>query len=230
MKILLAIILLGVIGCSNSQEVSKIKLLFQPVKTLQYEMILNSNDLHLEVITSCSFVQQNDSIFIKWVIDKINYKGSKDEEYGINDHYQRFVNEEFESIYNIYGRLLEDKNTAKVVNTGLLIAELPDFEIKKGDNWEGMKSAKPDMVFDKISTKYTCEEITNEETTLTVQMDFKEDNQNKNSSSIFSKTYDGYYLLDNTTGAVKKAKFYIHGFNGYSKLTGTIEINEISNK
>lgn len=226
-KALLSICMIILLQTSCSQKPSGINLSFKPIDTCRYYYFLNSNPLLLNIGVSCKYQIQNDSVFTKYEVQKIDYRDGSSSEREISQDFQRYVNSTFEYVYNTRGQKIENAATLNFINADHLVLSYPGTEIKTGDKWQDKITAKPDMIFDSIIRKFTCKEITDKETTINVHMKFIESPGNRSGDVNFSKTMIGYYIVTNSTGAIKSALLEISGFNGFSNSNGKLEIKRV---
>lgn len=160
-------------------------------------------------------------------INKISFSSGSEMDEEINKEYQGYVGSLISNTFNKKGHNESEVENQRILNTELLVVEFPDKEIKAGDTWQGRKSAKPDMFFETILTKYKCLEIREDAMIIEVEMIFEaEKNDQTDLGSKMTRNYKGNYIVDNN-GVVKSADLVTSGFSGFSNLTGKLQIIEL---
>jgi hypothetical protein len=227
-KIILALFLCfsAMVGCSQGDQRQNI--VFFPEDSLDYQITLNARRLQLDFIVEGVFKKQRDTVYATWTLKKAEYEDGSDLGREMSHEYRRYINTRMYSVFNNRGKTLQNIGASDVVNTGLLVAELPSDGIKLDDTWEETKPSPGDIFFDSLLVKYTCTSITSEETTLKVVIDFFRGDASQSSEMNLSKRYNGYYFIDNKTGTVKHAELDISGFSGISSSSGKVEIKKLT--
>lgn len=218
------LVTLFLVSCNFAQPK---KMIFNPQEPRAYKISLTSDKLNVGYEVECSFKNNNDNILMETEINKISFSSGSEMDEEINKEYQGYVGSLISNTFNKKGHNESEVENQRILNTELLVVEFPDKEIKAGDTWQGRKSAKPDMFFETILTKYKCLEIREDAMIIEVEMIFEaEKNDQTDLGSKMTRNYKGNYIVDNN-GVVKSADLVTSGFSGFSNLTGKLQIIEL---
>lgn len=226
MKEILSVLFSALVLVSCAQKPSSQKLVLNPPDTINYNLVLDSKILKLNIEVECSFEKQDGKIIVNSEIKKIIYTDGSSDEPAINRDYQTHVGDHFVSEFDSLGHQLNDPDSRAIVNMSLFFAEFSPIAVKTGDTWKGKKSAMPDMVFDHMLTNYTCETINDSNTVIRTVMNFKQSGDKSTQMNV-TKNYEGNYVVDNTTGAVISGNFTLTGFSGFSNMKGEVIIRRL---
>ncbi|MBW7674436.1 DUF6263 family protein [Chryseobacterium chendengshani] len=217
-------IALILVSCNSSQPK---KMIFNPEKPRAYKVSLVNDKLDIGYEVQCSFKQNDGKVLMETELKNISFSSGSEMDAEINKEYQGYVGSLIQNTFDKKGHNESEVESQRIFNTELLVVEFPDKEIQIGDTWQGKKSAKPDMFFETILTKYKCIKISNVEMVIEVEMIFESENDDQSGfGKKMTRNYKGNYTVDNN-GVVKSAYLVTSGFSGLSEITGKLQITEI---
>lgn len=212
------------VSCQSSKPK---KMIFNPEKPRAYKISLTNDKLDIGYEVQCSFKHNGGKVLMETELKKVSFSSGSEMDTEINKEYQGYVGNLILNTFDEKGHNESEVESQRILNTELLVVEFPDKEIKAGDTWQGKKSAKPDMFFETILTKYKCLKISDEEMIVEVEMIFESENNDESGfGKKMTRNYKGNYTVDNN-GVVKSAYLVTSGFSGLSDLTGKLQITEI---
>ncbi|MES2848678.1 MAG: hypothetical protein V4685_06455 [Bacteroidota bacterium] len=197
--------------------------------TVGYKMELKSKSL--TVTTEADFnidSVSNGLLKVNTIINKMTWQdGGSDIEKDQNNHLKQFTGVPYYFEMDSTGKIIKpltnketNEDASKIFDVKLFFPGYPAGLIKAGEKWEGSRQIH-DMVFASVKTTSTLNKIDGDNCYVNMQYRFVED------TKMFTKKFEGLYLIDKNTGLLTSGNLLISGFNGFSNTSGTIQISRI---
>lgn len=228
-KTTLLFLLILLTNCAGKQE-TELTYTISPNETYSYMFVLSSKILTITQDINFKLTKATDeTLEIEAEIQDMRWRDDGgDLEKETNQYYKdNFINRPFTFTVDSQGKIIEKlayksgREAETVFDVNNFFMELPKGIQKVGGSWTHSRPAD-DLLFTKIDSKYTLQEIENDTLAyIKVSNELKGDTNN---STSFTKKLNGTYIINTKNGMLEAGELKISGFNGFSDISGTIRV------